>query len=203
MGTLVLIRHAETAMAGRFCGHSDPPLNAAGQSQLAGITEQTASLGIAHIVSSDLRRAMQTASAIGERIGVEVEPRRNLREIHFGEWDGLSWLEIEQRFPRESQSWLREFPWRPAPSGEPFAEFTARIQSEFAHLLRARADSAIAVATHRGVMQYVLTTFLGIEEVVASQRCAAYGAIFVASREDFSLIDNRSMYAVVNEGRET
>lgn len=202
MGALVLIRHAETAMAGRFCGDSDPPLNAAGEAQLASIVEQLASLDIARIVSSDLRRAMQTANAIGERIGIHVEPRRNLREIHFGEWEGLNWLEIEQRFPLESQSWLREFPWRSAPSGERYEEFAARVQSEFVHLLSVRENSGIAVVTHRGVMQYVLTNFLGFEQSVVSHRCTPYGAIFVASGEDFRSLDSKSMYAIVNEGRE-
>ena len=72
MNTIVFIRHGETDMAGRFCGHSDPDLNPAGESQAIRVAEEAAMLGIERIYSSDLRRASRTAAAIAQRIGVGV-----------------------------------------------------------------------------------------------------------------------------------
>ena len=102
MNSLIFIRHGETDMDGKFCGHSDPELNAAGELQVARVAEEVANLGVERIYSSDLRRAAQTAAVLGRRIGVEVELRDSLREIYFGLWEGLSWQEIETRFPQEA-----------------------------------------------------------------------------------------------------
>ena len=79
MSVILLIRHADTDLAGKFCGHSDPDLNATGQRRLVSLVEEIASLGVSRIYSSDLRRAAQTAAAIGRRIAVAVEFRPGLR----------------------------------------------------------------------------------------------------------------------------
>jgi len=177
MTKIILIRHAETELAGRFCGHSDPDLNTAGEEQLASTVQQIASLGIQRILSSDLRRALRTAQAISQHIGAEVELRPGLREIHFGLWEGLSWAEIETRFPQEAQAWIEEFPMRSAPEGEPYMDFSRRIDNEFAPFLRSEADRVTAVITHRGVMRYALTRFFGYSEHEASELTASYGAV--------------------------
>ena len=62
MNPIVLIRHAETDLAGKFCGRSDPGLNLAGEGQLPSLVEELAGLEIGHIYSSDLRRASATAT---------------------------------------------------------------------------------------------------------------------------------------------
>lgn len=180
MKEIVLIRHAETAMAGRFCGHSDPDLNAIGEIQLARIVEQVLPLEIDRIVSSDLRRAFRTAQAIGERIGLDPEFRQRLREIHFGLWEGISWNEITACFPCEAQKWIAEFPTN-APQGEPYAEFCARVEAEFRSLLHSSANRVTAVVTHRGPMTYGLTRFFGRNQQEAFEQTAAYGAVIVVA----------------------
>ena len=180
MRKIILVRHAETAMAGRFCGHSDPDLNAAGEMQLARIVEQVLPLGIDRIVSSDLLRASRTAQIIGRRIGVEPEYRRRLREIHFGLWEGMSWNEIAAHFPREAMAWIAEFPSN-APQGEPYAELCARVEAEFYSLLHTSTGGVTAVVTHRGPLRYALTKFFGRSEQEAFEQTAAYGAVIVVA----------------------
>ncbi len=181
MNTLIFIRHGETDMAGRFCGHSDPELNAAGELQVARVAEEVANLGIERIYSSDLLRASQTAAALARRIGVEVELRENLRELYFGLWEGLSWQEIETRFPQEAGPWKREFPLRSAPEGEAYAAFEARIDAAIEPLLRETLVRTAAVVSHRGVMSYALTRFFGFSEEEAWAKTAPYGAVVVAA----------------------
>jgi alpha-ribazole phosphatase len=181
MSALIFIRHGETDMAGRFCGHSDPELNAAGELQVARVAEEVANLGIERIYSSDLLRAAQTASVLARRIGVEVELREKLREMDFGSWEGLRWQETEARFPQEADRWLQEFPLRSAPGGEAYAAFTARIEAAIKPLLRESHVRMIAVVTHRGVMRYALTRFFGFSEPEAWTRTAPYGAVVVAA----------------------
>lgn len=181
MSTIVLIRHGETGMAGRFCGHSDPDLNTVGQHEAIHVAEEVSRLSIARIYSSDLRRASQTAKAIAQQTGIAADYLTGLREVHFGQWEGLTWQEIEARFPDEADQWLREFPLRSAPGGETYTAFTARVETAIAALLCEAADMTIAVVTHRGVMRHALTKFFGFAETESRERTAAYGATVIAA----------------------
>ena len=160
MSDILFVRHAATEMAGRFCGHSDPDLNPLGQTQLAELVTTLAGEQIDRVYSSDLKRALRTAHAIAAAHGVALETRPALREIHFGEWEGLCWEEIERRDLHYAHRWLAEFPRLPAPSGETFREFEARVLAEISDLLD-NQPGPIAVVTHAGVLRVVLQHFCG------------------------------------------
>ena len=181
MNTLVFIRHGETDMAGRFCGHSDPELNQSGETQIARAAEEVVPLGIQRIYSSDLVRAARTATVIGRRIGLGLELQPGLREMYFGLWEGLSWQEIEERYPSEAAEWSEEFRSRSAPGGETYADFTTRVDAAIATLLSETPASVTAVVSHRGVINYALTKFFGFTEAEAWTRTAPYGAVVVAA----------------------
>jgi broad specificity phosphatase PhoE len=181
MNGIVLIRHAETDLAGKFCGQSDPDLNSAGEQRLRSLVEEIAPLGSQRIYSSDLRRAARTAAAIAERIRVSVELRPGLREIHFGRWEGLSWKEVEQQYPDEAELWAREFPSGSVPGGESYRDFIARVEAEFHRLLQETESMVRTVVTHRGVLQYALTRFFGFSEADARSRTEEFGAIILAT----------------------
>jgi len=143
---LLLIRHAETDMASRFCGHSDPELNQRGRQQLAGVVDRLSEYAIQRIYTSDLRRARQTAEAIASRFGIGFEVRPGLREIHFGLWEGLSWSEIEERDPVLAKIWAEQYPNSTAPGGESLQQFERRVHAESAFLFAA----ATAMSHRRG-----------------------------------------------------
>jgi len=181
MSTIVLIRHGKTCMAGRFCGRSDPELNAVGKREAVHVAENVSKLDIERIYSSDLRRASQTAKAIAQRTGIAIDCLTGLREIDFGQWEGLTWNEIEVQFPHEADLWLQEFPSRSAPGGETYTAFTARVETAIAALLCEAVGMTIAVVTHRGVMRHALTKFFGFAETEAWERTAAYGATVITT----------------------
>ena len=81
MSRVLFIRHAETEMAGRFCGHSDPELNAQGRMQLTSLAHLLAVEPIDIVYSSDLRRASNTARAITVGRNIPRVLRPALREI--------------------------------------------------------------------------------------------------------------------------
>jgi len=89
--TLLFIRHAETEMAGRFCGHSDPPVNGRGHRQIEALLDVLRDESIDAIYTSDLERSLTTAKAIAERFQLSTIAVPGLREIYFGDWEGLSW----------------------------------------------------------------------------------------------------------------
>ena len=167
MNDLIFIRHAETDMAGTFCGQSDPPVNAAGHRQIQKLTESLRTEPIAAVFTSDLQRSVTTARALAGSFAIPCITRPALREIDFGKWDGLTWDEIEKRNSTFAKQWLEAFPHLTPPGGEPFEIFESRIMAETSYLLSQSECSLIAVVTHAGVMRTVLRTLCGLDEKTA------------------------------------
>jgi alpha-ribazole phosphatase/probable phosphoglycerate mutase len=178
MSGLLFIRHAQTDLAGTFCGHSDPEINACGRRQIRDLIERMAHETIDAIYSSDLRRAASTAESLSEAFAAPVTRRRGLREIHFGDWEGLTWNEIERRAADYARRWIEAFPNLRAPGGESVLDFEARVQDEVDHLLVVSEDKRIAVVTHGGVMRSALRTLCGCTGQDAWERTQAYCSFF-------------------------
>ena len=113
------------------------------------------------VYSSDLRRARSTAQAIAAARSIPLSLRPALREIDFGQWEGLSWTQIVQRYPEYSREWAAGYPHHPAPEGEEFHDFESRILEEVNHLLD---RGPIAVVTHAGALRVVLQHLCGCSE---------------------------------------
>jgi len=179
MSELLLIRHAETDMAGTFCGHSDPELNARGRAQLAELIDRMSAENIGLVYSSDLRRAQTTGRAIAEAFGVDCRVRPALREIHFGQWEGLTWTEVERRDETYARRWIAEYPLLPAPNGEDFSNFERRILDEVRSMsMEAEAKGRdIAVVTHAGVLRTVLCRLHGRSKDDAWEQTRSYCSI--------------------------
>ena len=178
MSDLLFIRHAETDLAGTFCGHADPPLNGRGHAQIRNLIAQLGSQSFDAVYSSDLRRAVDTASELARALNLPCTTTSNLREISFGSWEGLTWSQIEENDSDYAARWLEFYPSLPAPGGEPYAIFKGRILYEV-NLLRVLAvHKHLAVVTHAGVMRIVLQTLLGHSEQEAWKRTTPYCSYF-------------------------
>lgn len=179
MSTLHFVRHGETDLAGRFCGHTDPELNSRGREQVRSLYLP----GVEHVYSSDLRRAMSTA----ESLGLPVTVRPGLREMYFGEWEGLSWQEIEHAYPDYSQEWIARYPALPAPGGETFPDFQARVLKEFDWL--SAQPGHVAVVSHAGVLRVVLQYRQGYPEAEAWRQTQAYCCVITVLGEKHEYCD--------------
>lgn len=177
MTNLHLIRHAETDMAGRFCGHCDPELNERGRRQLPELVNALSGQAIRRVYTSDLRRARQTAEAVATHFGGELHVRCGLREIHFGLWEGLSWSEIELRDPAMARKWVKEYPNSTAPGGESFLQFEMRVHKEIAFLLGEATQDPIAAIGHAGFIRVALMTCCKVSEQEAWGRTKNYGSV--------------------------
>jgi broad specificity phosphatase PhoE len=176
--TLLFIRHAETEMAGRFCGHSDPPVNERGELQIDELLRALEDESIDAVYTSDLKRALTTAEAIAERFRLSPVVVPGLREIHFGDWEGLSWQEIETHDALYAGKWSESYPQLPAPGGESFQAFQSRVMAEVGHLLTVLDQRCFAVVTHAGVMRIVLRELCGLDEKDAWERTRSYCGFF-------------------------
>jgi broad specificity phosphatase PhoE len=118
MPALYVIRHAQPEITGLLTGQSDPALNVYGYQQASLLK------GLPGVVySSPLRRALQTA--------LHIDPRpvilAGLAEITYGDWDGLSWAEIEGRWPEIARGKLACWQKVTPPGGESWSEFALRV----------------------------------------------------------------------------
>ncbi len=164
MSRIVFVRHAETDMAGTFCGHSDPELNQRGRDQLVSLIQKLNGKGFYKIFTSDLSRARQTADAIADHFGVEVHERAGLREMYFGAWEGLRWSEIEMRHPAAAKCWFTEYPNYPTPGGETLLQFHARVREECSFLSQEAAKAPILTVTHAGFLRVAVPNFYATSE---------------------------------------
>ena len=170
MSSVLCARHAETDMTGTFCGHSDPPLNASGRRQAEELAASLSGESFDAIYSSPLRRAAQTAELLGGVLRTPVSPTPGLAEIHFGEWEGLTWQEIEQRDPGYARRWMQDFPALAAPGGEPFPAFEERVLQQLDRFRVLAEDQRLLVVTHGGVLRVILQRVLGCSADEAWQR---------------------------------
>ena len=109
MSRLIVWRHGNTDWnaSGRVQGHTDVPLNALGEQQAVDAAELLIKLRPDVIVSSDLRRAADTAAALAALTGHTVHYDKQLRERYFGSWQGLTMAEVALRHPEQHARWSR------------------------------------------------------------------------------------------------
>ncbi|HKY47554.1 MAG TPA: histidine phosphatase family protein [Acidimicrobiia bacterium] len=149
MTKLLVIRHghAEGNAEHRFIGQTDVPLDEVGHLQAEALANRLRSTPIDRIVSSDLRRTIDTISPLANAIGVSIERDPRLREISNGEWSGLLPAEIAARWPdlwaayRMGEDVLR-------PGGEQWATVRERVVASARH--HAASGGVIVLCTHGG-----------------------------------------------------
>jgi ribonuclease H / adenosylcobalamin/alpha-ribazole phosphatase len=150
---LVLVRHGATAHSTdhRFSGRNELPLSDEGRAQAAALASRLAAdsmLGqVTTLVTSPLRRAVQTADTIAHVVGCEVEQLDALAELDFGEWEGLTLADAEQRWPAEFARWLTRGDAAP-PGGESFAQLERRVRRARSEMIRKFSEGVIVVVTH-------------------------------------------------------
>jgi broad specificity phosphatase PhoE len=112
--------------------------------------------------SSDLKRAFETAQAIGVATGIQAEPTPGLREIYLGDWEGLRTEELAERFPDAWARWSYEGgDWDVVPGGEGAATFETRVAAAVDAILERHERGDVLVVTHGGVIQMVLNRVVG------------------------------------------
>ena len=188
MNRLLLIRHAETDLAGTFCGQIDPAVNAVGLQQIQHLLKSLRNESLQAVFTSDLRRAVDTAHPIAEHFKVPCFTRPGLREINFGRWEGLRWSEIEASDPVYSSEWLAAFPHLPAPDGERFEDFESRVLAEVNHLIEQARLRSIAVVTHAGAMRTILRRISGVDDERAWQLTKPYCAALRLTQAGYEVL---------------
>jgi probable phosphoglycerate mutase len=158
----LLLRHGQTPLSAerRFAGVGDIELTETGVSQAKLAGERLAARGgVDVIVTSPLRRARETAAEVAAATGAPVVVDDDLREADFGEWEGLTFAEAQQRWPDEVTAWLSD-PEVAPPGGESFASVGVRVRAGLARLLDRYAGDTVVVVSHVTPIKMLLTEAL-------------------------------------------
>ena len=148
--TTILLRHGDTRLSPehRFSGQRDLPLSPSGTRQAkAAACRLAADAPIDAVVSSPLRRAVDTAAIAAAELGLTAVIDDDLRETDFGDWDGFTLAEIQQRWPAAVALW-RSDPEQPPPGGESFADTSHRVNRACDRLLRDHGGQTVLVVSH-------------------------------------------------------
>lgn len=151
---LIAIRHGETEWnsEGRFQGHLNSVLNEEGRAQAQALAERLAAERFDLLLSSDLGRALQTASAVAMRTGHEILVEPRLRERRMGIFQGLTPAEVQARYPEEYARFRTHDPDYVIPGGESMRQLFERSVACFSALAERYAGLTLATVTHGGVL---------------------------------------------------
>jgi len=164
--TLLLVRHGETDWNRDHLwqGHTGPSLNDEGRRQAAELAGQLAEVDA--VYSSDSERAHETALILAARRGLRVTTDARLREINFGEWEGLTRAQITERFGGAFTKWLSGA--RSAPNGGEADETMAeRVSAALVDISDRHPAGRVLVVTHGGPIRAVQARLLGIDQASA------------------------------------
>lgn len=147
---LILVRHGESVLgrARRYAGRRDTPLTARGRRQIRGLRPRFERLRPDLVFSSDLHRCRESAALLAP--GRKVETTDRLRELDFGDWDGLTAETCRRRDPERFDGWMRDPGSVRPPGGESLDHLLKRVREFVATLVRRHPGRTLALVTHAG-----------------------------------------------------
>lgn len=189
---LYLLRHGATeanlAKPARLQGRRlDSPLAKLGVRQAEATRDFLAIRPVDYCYSSPLLRALQTAAIVAAPHGLTPQPLDALAECDVGQWEGLDWQTIRNRYLEDYQRYMSDPGQFGYPGGESFADVYARVSHTLENLLAVHAGQSILVVAHHVVNRTYLAGLLGLRMEQARQ----------------VTLDNCGISVVVREGDET
>ena len=162
---LLLTRHGETDwnLQRRIQGSTDTDLNENGRRQALQLSE---SLLLSEnrpriIYTSGMKRARETAQIVSERLRLPCLVHTGLEEMNFGLWEGLTWEQVEERYPEHYQAWIADRRYSRPPEGESYQELLERTVPALQDIVNEEggsgSDSRILLVTHSSVLISLLS----------------------------------------------
>jgi len=165
MSRLLLVRHGATELNDtmRFQGHVDIELSAVGYKQVEKLRDRLAIDKLDVTYCSDLKRAVTTAELISSRHQAEIIACPELREISYGEVEGMAFDDIRRLYPEVADccvNWSTELEF---PGGESFDQFAQRVSQLMERLKKHTPEQTILIVAHGGTLRVILCHLLGLE----------------------------------------
>ena len=160
---ILLVRHGATEwnIHKRAQGHADIDLTDEGRAQALHAANELSDTDIAAVYSSDLKRALDTATVIAEAHGLKVTVDPDFREIDQGDWEGLTVDEIRTRWP---DLWGPARHYNPRPNGETPQQVRDRAVKALRKAVEAHPGETIVVVSHGGTIRWLSAEALGYDD---------------------------------------
>nr|WP_218910547.1 bifunctional RNase H/acid phosphatase [Nocardioides thalensis] len=165
--TLVLVRHGVTehTSSKRFSGGlggANPGLSEEGRAQALATAEwlKERGIGVDTVVASPVRRTRETADIVAAALDLGVEEEPGFAEMEFGEWDGLTFVEVMEKDKDAFQAWVSDMAAAP-PGGESFHAVEERVLAALTRLVAAHAGETLVVVSHVTPIKTLVAHALG------------------------------------------
>ncbi len=187
---IYLFRHGETANAGQVCfnGHFDVDLSERGKEQFHLISQSLKGHPLNFVYSSDLKRTALCAEIIAKPHGLKPIAYPELRELSFGEWEGLSVKEVNEKYPDQLDERLKDIEGFKVKGGETFHQLQDRVIPKFEEIVSRHSEGALAIVAHGGVNRIILAHLLGIPMQNIFRIQQEYGACNILQFYDDSAV---------------
>jgi len=174
-----LVRHGEPQgdIKGHCYGNLDVSLSAEGRRQIVRVAEHLSEAHLSAIYCSPRLRAKESARVIATRYSLPVTILEAFSEINFGSFEGLSYEEIERRYPSLYQQWMACPTEVEFPNGESFLAMRRRVCDAAQSLRRLHCGESIAIVSHGGVNRILLASALGMPSAHIFRLAQRYAAI--------------------------
>ncbi len=161
----LLVRHGESEgnYKQMFLGHTDLDLTELGHRQAEATAELLKDVQIDALYSSDLKRAWQTAEHIAEKHCLSIIADTQLREVYAGEWEGMKYSDINEKYPQEFKYWRTDLGKALCIGGETVKDVFKRVQAELLRLAPMYEGKTVCVATHATPIRVLRTAALGLD----------------------------------------
>ncbi len=162
---LYLMRHGETeySQTGGFCGELDPELTPEGTAMAEAFAQKYQALPWQAIFASPMKRTIATAMPLCQAVGVNVQLRNGLKEINYGQWEGLTAEHVRENFTDDYMHWLTEPAWNPPTGGESSVQIASRASLVMAEIEENFTEGNVLVVSHKATIRIILCSLLGMD----------------------------------------
>ena len=191
---LYLVRHGQTDMNKEklYYGWTDCPINDVGRKQAETLHQYFKNVNCHKVITSDLKRSVETAEIITKGQNVVLEKRQAFRELNFGLWEGKHYKVLQKEYPEAFEQWGKDWKSFCMPEGEAFFTFYERIRKELENVIQQTPeDNTVLLVTHNGVMSAMLCVLTG----------AGYDGFwrFFLEQETYSLVSVRNGFITIEK----
>ncbi len=165
MVKFVIIRHGYSVYnkEKRFTGQGDIDLDSVGYEQAQDTAKYVVeNFNINKIYSSDLKRAVDTATPIANVIGLPINKLKELRELDVGEWEGLAFEQVKERYPKEFEHFKTDVGTAYCVGGESYADLVKRSDEIMRKLARENDGKTVLISTHGGFIRCLRSAWSNI-----------------------------------------
>lgn len=163
--TLYFVRHGETtySRSGGYCGDLDADLTDNGIKIAEAFGAAHTSLDWTAAYVSPMKRTIATAKPLCDAVGLEMQLRDGLKEIRYGEWEGLTQDYVKEHYAEDYIRWLAEPAWNAPTGGETSVQIASRASLVVAEIEQKHKSGNVLVVSHKATIRIILCSLLGID----------------------------------------